>query len=54
VRLEGELEGRVLPLLDGSRDREGVLRELGGGVSGVELEEVLGRFAAVGLLTAGE
>jgi hypothetical protein len=64
VRLEGELEQRVLALLDGERDRAGVLRELGAGgdaaegevsrekVSREELEAVLERFAGVGLLAA--
>ena len=64
VRLEGELEPRVLALLDGERDRAGVLRELaaGGEVSGEEvsgeevsreeLGAVLERFAGVGLLAA--
>ncbi len=41
VRLEGELEPRVLALLDGKRDRAGVLRELGAGGE-VSREEVSG------------
>jgi len=48
VRLEGELEPKLLPLLDGTRDREGLLQELS--VTPEQLEEALTRFAGMGLL----
>jgi SAM-dependent methyltransferase len=49
VRLEGELEPALLPLLDGARD----VRALGGelGRSEAEVEAALERFAASGLLS---
>jgi hypothetical protein len=57
AHLEGELEPRVLALLDGQRDRAGVLRELGAAgieASEEELEAVLERFAGMGLLAGGK
>ncbi len=51
VRLEGELEARVLVLLDGTRDRVAMLRELGEpAVAPESLEQTLVRFAQAGLL----
>lgn len=52
VRLEGALEPKVLELLDGALDRPGLLKELGTEFSAEEVEVVLDRFAAVGLLAA--
>jgi SAM-dependent methyltransferase len=48
VRLEGELEPRVLPLLDGTRDRQELMRELS--IPAEQLQATLSRFASVGLL----
>jgi SAM-dependent methyltransferase len=52
VRLEDELESRLLPLLDGTRD----VAELAGALeaSDEEISEGLGRLAAVGLLAASD
>jgi hypothetical protein len=48
VRLEGELEARLLELLDGTRDRRALARELGS--TAQQVEEGLSRFASLGLL----
>jgi SAM-dependent methyltransferase len=50
VRLEDELEPRLLALLDGGRTREELARELG--VSLAEVDGALARLASVGLLVA--
>jgi len=49
VRLEGELEPRVLALLDGTRDRVALVEELAPAAP-EEIDDALGRFAGVGLL----
>jgi hypothetical protein len=58
VRLEGELEPRLLGLLDGTRDRASLLEELRASTArgedppaAAQLERALERFAAVGLLS---
>ncbi len=48
VRLEGELEPALLPLLDGTRDQETLARELSSTAEAVE--QGLTRFASLGLL----
>jgi cyclopropane fatty-acyl-phospholipid synthase-like methyltransferase len=50
ARLEGELEPRLLELLDGTRDRRALARELSS--TAQQVEEGLGRFASLGLLQA--
>jgi methyltransferase-like protein/trans-aconitate methyltransferase len=57
VRLEGELEPALLPLLDGTRDREALAAALSSAVAGDEtpptpaqVEAALARFASLGLL----
>jgi hypothetical protein len=49
ARLEGELEPRLLELLDGTRDREALAHELSS--TAQQVEEGLSRFASLGLLT---
>jgi SAM-dependent methyltransferase len=51
VRLEGELEPRLLPLLDGAYDRAGLARMLG--ASEEQVEESLVCLASLGLLARG-
>jgi cyclopropane fatty-acyl-phospholipid synthase-like methyltransferase len=48
ARLEGELEPRLLPLLDGTRDRQTLTDELSSTTEAVE--QGLARFASLGLL----
>jgi hypothetical protein len=48
ARLDGELERRLLELLDGTRDRRELARELGCAPEAVR--EALARFASLGLL----
>jgi methyltransferase-like protein/ubiquinone/menaquinone biosynthesis C-methylase UbiE len=48
VRLEGELEPRLLLLLDGTRDMEALTRELS--IPAERVEVALRRFASIGLL----
>lgn len=51
VRVEGELERRLLGLLDGTRDRAALLRDLDlPGFGPEQLEENLARLARLGLL----
>jgi cyclopropane fatty-acyl-phospholipid synthase-like methyltransferase len=50
ARLEDELEPRLLGLLDGTRDRQALARELSSTVQ--QVEEGLARFASLGLLQA--
>lgn len=51
VRLEGPLERRLLRLLDGTRDREALLKELGApGLTLEQLEACLERMARIGLM----
>jgi SAM-dependent methyltransferase len=50
VRLEDELERRLLALLDGTRDLAELARELGAPIE--QVGEALGRLARVGLLAA--
>ncbi|HEY8304775.1 MAG TPA: class I SAM-dependent methyltransferase [Solirubrobacteraceae bacterium] len=51
VRLEGELEPRLLPLLDGTRDGAELAHALG--VSREQVAESLARLASLGLLALG-
>jgi len=48
ARLEGELEPRLLPLLDGTRDRQMLIDALSG--SAEQVDSALERFAWLGLL----
>lgn len=50
ARLEGDLEPRLLVLLDGTRDRQALARELS--CTAQQAEEALARFASLGLLQA--
>jgi SAM-dependent methyltransferase len=52
VRLEGEFEPRLLPLLDGTRDRDQLAQALGVPVE--DVEGALERLASVGLLASNE
>jgi SAM-dependent methyltransferase len=50
VRMDGELESALLPLLDGTRDSATLAATLAGDPG--EITQALGRFASAGLLTA--
>lgn len=50
IRLDGDLESKTLPLLDGTRDAAEIANELA--VSGEDVAAALQRLAALGLLTA--
>lgn len=51
AQLQGELEPRALGLLDGTRDRKALQRDMAGATA-EQLQDALERFAALGLLSA--